>query len=82
MITLSGKGVYGGIVLGRLCFYKRENGEIPKYTVKSIENELRRFEDAVKTATLDLKNLYDTALKEIDRESAAIFEIHGMMLED
>ena len=82
MITLSGKGVYGGIVLGRLCFYKRENGEIPKYTVKSIEDELRRFEDAVKTATLDLKNLYGTALKEIDRESAAIFEIHGMMLED
>ncbi|MBE6667698.1 MAG: phosphoenolpyruvate--protein phosphotransferase [Ruminococcaceae bacterium] len=82
MITLSGKGVYGGIVIGRLCFYKRENNEIPKYTVKNVENELIRFESTLKKAISDLKNLYKTALKEIDKESAAIFEIHGMMLED
>ena len=82
MITLSGKGVYGGIVIGRLCFYKRENNEIPKYTVKNVENELIRFESTLKKAISDLRNLYKTALKEIDKESAAIFEIHGMMLED
>ena len=82
MITLSGKGIYGGIVIGRLCFYKREAGEPPKYTVKNIDDELRRFDVALKKSVSDLKGLYKTALSEIDRESAAIFEIHGMMLED
>ena len=82
MITLIGKGVYGGIVIGRLCFYRRKNSEIRKYAIKDIDAELSRFNGTLKKAIEELDNLYSTALEKIDGESAAIFEIHSMMLED
>ena len=82
MITLDGKGVYGGIAIGRLSFFHRSSEEIGKKTVADTDGELKRFNDAIKTAKKELKKLYATALREIDEESAAIFEIHGMMLED
>lgn len=82
MITLSGKGIFGGIAIGRLSFFHRSTEEIGKKRVDDIKAELERFEEALKTAASELQKLYETALREIDAESAAIFEIHGMMLED
>ena len=82
MITLSGKGIFGGIAIGRLSFFHRSTEDIGKKTVDNVEAELTRFDEARRTAEKELKKLYKTALREIDAESAAIFEIHGMMLED
>ena len=82
MITLKGKGVFGGIAIGKLSFFHRATDEIRKRTVSDTEKELQRFEDAKARAKKELSELYATALREIDAESAAIFEIHGMMLED
>ncbi|MBQ8849193.1 MAG: phosphoenolpyruvate--protein phosphotransferase [Clostridia bacterium] len=82
MITLSGKGVFGGIAIGRLSFFHRSAEEISKKSVTDTAAELARFEDARTVAASELKMLYETALCKIDEESAAIFEIHGMMLED
>lgn len=82
MITLSGKGVYGGIAMGKLCFFHREESEIRLRRVKDTDAELSRYERALSEAAAELDSLYKTALREIDEESAAIFEIHGMMLGD
>lgn len=82
MITLTGKGVYGGIAIGRLRFFHREENNIVRRDVKDVEKELARYEGALSGATAELDKLYKTALTEIDRDSAEIFEIHGMMLED
>ena len=82
MITLKGKGVFGGIAIGKLSFFHRATDEIRKRTVNDTKKELQRFEDAKARAEKELSELYATALREIDAESAAIFEIHGMMLDD
>jgi len=82
MITLTGKGVYGGIAIGRLSFFHRSSEEINKRSITNVFEELSRFSSARQKAKDELSALYDTALSEIDEESAAIFEIHSMMLED
>ncbi len=82
MITLDGKGVYGGIAIGRLSFFHRSSEKISNKNAADPATELIRFQDALEVAKQELKRLYDKALKEIDEESAAIFEIHGMMLDD
>lgn len=82
MITLTGKSACGGIVIGRLSFYRRGENEIKKKSINDVKNEIARYDAAVKKAKEQLKTLYSTALKEIDEESAAIFDIHAMMLED
>ena len=82
MITLKGKGVFGGIAIGRLSFFHRATDEVRKRTVTDTEKEIERFKKAKTRAAKELSDLYGTALKEIDAESAAIFEIHGMMLDD
>ena len=82
MITLSGKGVYGGIAIGRLSFFQRDGSPVPRYSVKDPAEELRRFEKAKEKALGELRDLYEKALQDIGQSGAQIFEIHGMMLED
>ncbi len=82
MITLSGKGVYGGIAIGNLSFFQRDNSPVPKYSVKDPEEELRRFHRAKEDSLGELRSLYEKALRDIGESGAQIFEIHGMMLED
>ena len=82
MITLIGKGVYGGIAIGKLSFFRRNGSPVPRYTVKDVDAELCRFQRAKEDALCDLKELYEKALRDIGESGAQIFEIHGMMLED
>lgn len=82
MITLKGKGVFGGIAIGRLSFFRRSSEKVLKKTITDTEKEIGRYEVAKATASKELEELYSTALRDIDADSAAIFEIHGMMLED
>ena len=82
MITLDGKGVYGGIAIGRLSFFHRASEKISNKSAADPSAELIRFRNALEVAKHELKELYGKALTEIDEESAAIFEIHSMMLDD
>ena len=82
MITLKGKGVFGGIAIGRLSFFRRSSEKVLKKTITDTEKEIGRYEVAKATAAKELEELYSTTLRDIDADSAAIFEIHGMMLED
>ena len=82
MITLKGKGVFGGIAIGKLSFFHRTTEEIGRKLIKDTQKEIERYESAREKAAKELSELYSTALQKIDAESAEIFEIHGMMLED
>ena len=82
MITLMGKGVYGGIAIGQLSFFRRSGSPVPRYSVKDVDGELRRFQQAKSQALGELRELYEKALRDIGESGAQIFEIHGMMLED
>ena len=82
MITLSGKSVFGGVAIGKIAFYKRQEKQIRRYHVEDTEAEVARFEDAQETAIAQLGELYDKAMEDVGEANAAIFEVHQMMLMD
>ena len=82
MITLSGKSVFGGIAIGKIAFYKRNELQIKRSRVEDTEQEVKRFEAAKEKAVSQLQELHDKALDDVGETNAMIFEIHQMMLED
>lgn len=82
MITLTGKSVFGGVEIGKIAFYKRNNQQIKRWRVEDTDAEVARFESAKAAAVTQLQKLYEKAMKDVGEENAMIFEIHQMMLED
>lgn len=82
MITLTGKSVFGGVAIGRIAFYKRNEITFKRIHVDDIEGEVKRFETAKEKAVAQLQELYDKAMEDVGESNAMIFEIHQMMLED
>ena len=82
MITLQGKGVFGGIAIGEIAFYKRDSGKIQRKTITDPDAEIQRFEDAKAKAIEELGELYEKALAEVGEGSAMLFQTHQFMLED
>ena len=82
MITLEGKSVFGGVAIGKIQFYKRNEITIKRTRVEDVEAEVVRFQNA-KAETLELlKSLYEKALEDVGEANAMIFEAHQLMLED
>ena len=82
MITLEGKSVFGGVTIGKIQFYKRNEITIKRTRVEDVEAEVERFQNA-KAKTLELlKGLYEKALEDVGEANAMIFEAHQLMLED
>ena len=82
MITIEGKSVFGGVSIGKLMFYKRNEKVIRRTHVDDVDAEWKRFEEAKNTAIDQLKVLYDKAIEDVGEANAMIFEIHQMMLDD
>ena len=82
MVALQGTGVSPGIASGKLFYYKRDNSDIPSYTVSDTDNELNRWQNAVKKAYNELDMLAQTAHEEAGYEAAMLFETHQLMLDD
>ena len=82
MITLEGKSVFGGVTIGKIQFYKRNEITIKRTRLEDVEAEVERFQNA-KAKTLELlKGLYEKALEDVGEANAMIFEAHQLMLED
>lgn len=82
MITIKGKSVFGGVSIGKILFYKRNEKVIKRAHVDDVDAEWKRFCDAKDTAVSQLKELYDKAIEDVGEANAMIFEIHQMMLDD
>lgn len=82
MITLTGKSVFGGVEIGKIAFYKRNERQVKMVQVEDAEAEVKRFEDAKQVAISQLQGLYEKAVQDVGEENAMIFEMHQMMLED
>lgn len=76
------KSVYKGIVLGPVAVLTRDDFQVKRIRIEDGELEIRRVEEAAGKAKEQLQRLYDKAVKEVGEASAAIFEVHQMMLED
>jgi phosphotransferase system enzyme I (PtsI) len=82
MVKFYGKPVYKGIAVGPVVVLKKEDQKVKRRKVDSPEEEVARVERGVKTAQEQLQALYEKAVVEVGEASAAIFEVHQMMLED
>lgn len=82
MIKYSGKTVYAGIAMGKVCVFKRKETCVSKETNNDTQTELARLKKAIHQSKEQLGKLYDKALDKAGKESAAIFEVHQMMIED
>ena len=56
--------------------------QIKRIKTEEPEHEIARAETAAEKAKEQLQGLYDKAVQEVGEASAAIFEVHQMMLED
>ena len=82
MITITGKSVFGGVSIGKLSFYKRNQKVIKREHVENVESECVRFQEAKAEGIRQLKELYEKSIADVGEANAMIFEIHQMMLED
>lgn len=83
MITLYGKSVYKDICIGKILYYNSgKESEVMQYKIEDSEGESAKYKAAVIKAAGQLKMLYDKALNEVGKDSAAIFETHRLLLED
>ena len=82
MQVYSGKSVFGGIAIGKISVYKKNEQQVKRVRTEDTKGELARYEAAKAAAIEQLQELYQKALKEVGKANAAIFEIHQMMLDD
>ena len=82
MIKVAGKTVYKAIARGPILVMDKQELVIIDEAVADVEAEVARVTEAIKTAKAQIGKLYEKALEEVGEESAAIFEVHQMMLED
>ena len=82
MVKLSGKAVYKGVIIGPVAVLKKDDQQVKRTKITDVDAELARLEQAGTQAQEQLQKLYDKAVKEVGEASAAIFEVHQMMLED
>jgi len=82
MFKLSGKSVYEGIVSGPVVALKKEEQQVKRVEVANTDAEIFRLGKAARQVQLELKELYDKAVKEVGTVGAAIFEAHEMILKD
>ena len=82
MQVYSGKSVFGGIAIGKINVYRKNEQQVKRVRTEDTKGELARYEAAKAAAIEQLQELYQKALKEVGEANAAIFEIHQMMLDD
>ncbi len=82
MQVYSGKSVFGGIAIGKISVYRKNEQQVKRVRTEDTKGELARYEAAKAAAIEQFQELYQKALKEVGEANAAIFEIHQMMLDD
>ncbi|MBO5165296.1 MAG: phosphoenolpyruvate--protein phosphotransferase [Lachnospiraceae bacterium] len=82
MLAFQGKSVTNGVAIGKIFVYKKSEQQVKRVRVENPQKEVTRFRQAQSEAIAQLKQLYEDSVKSIGEASAAIFEIHQMMLQD
>ena len=82
MQCFQGKSVYKGIAMGPIVVLKKNDYQVKRTRIEDPEAEVKRVDTALEKSKEQLQKLYDKAVKEVGEASAAIFEVHQMMLED
>lgn len=83
-ITLYGIKVSRGISIGNAHIIKRDQLDIPEYKInrKQVKDELKRFDEAVTNAKLQLRAIRDHIPSSTSDEIAEFIDAHLLMLDD
>ena len=82
MQVATGKSILNGIAIGKIKVYRAPETVISDRQIDDVGAETARFEEARQKAIAQQNALYEKALAEAGEETAAVFEVHGMMLDD
>ena len=82
MQYFQGKSVYKGIVMGPVAVLRKNDYQVKRTRIEDADAEILRVTGAVEAAKEQLGRLYDKAVQEVGEASAAIFDVHQMLLED
>lgn len=77
-----GKCASGGIAIGRIFLYKKDARQVSRGKITDAHREKARYRQATEIAADQLGGLYEKARLEMGEESAAVLEVHQMMLRD
>lgn len=82
MIEYKGKSVFEGISIGKIKVISEKNTLISDAKVSDINNEIKKYQEALAATKKNLEELYKKALTTMSEDKAEIFNVHIMMLED
>lgn len=77
-----GKTVSGGVALGRIECYRKNDTDVIRTQVDDTEAEITRFVQAKESVKREIGEVHEKALAELGEDGAAIFEAHQMLLDD
>ncbi len=82
MTRYCGKGVCGGIAIGKLHILEKTGQTVEKYQVADSGREVARLEEAKEIAKDEIAFLCEQAAAQVGETDSLIFKIHQMLLED
>ncbi len=84
MKIIKGKSVSSGIIMGKALLYDSQKEIIlrEKISSEAIENEINRFDNAIKKTRAQLKKIYKNLQKILGKDSALIIETQYQLLKD
>ncbi len=82
MKIFHGKGASRGIVIARVHILHHEEPILDESRIEDVEREIEKYRIALLSAKAELSELYSRTLASAGEDSARIFEIHGMLLDD
>ena len=82
MEVIQGKTIFGGIAIGPVSFYAKDQRQVKRQKIEDAQAEITRYEAAKVVAIEQLGALHEKAVKDVGESGAQIFEVHQMMLED
>lgn len=81
-MVLSGRSAFGGIAIGKIALYKKEEVLVKRQKVNDPQKEIDRFMQAKETAKEQLAAIYEQSVLEVGKRNAMVFEAHQVMLDD
>ena len=82
MKKLAGIAASRGICIGPAFQFIRQELIVEERCVDDSEGELKKFEDAIKKADMQISVIYEKALEQSSETDAEIFQAHKMILKD
>ncbi|MDR7870836.1 MAG: phosphoenolpyruvate--protein phosphotransferase [Tissierellaceae bacterium] len=79
---MKGIGTSSGVAMGKIFIYKEPEINIIKQSIKDIDFEINRLDDALNKAIQEIDKLHELTLQNIGESEAEIFIAHRMILED